>query len=843
MSTLERLKSNLKTYLECGGDSVTSKYLEGALEIIKSELKEIQSNILSSIEIRNVNYVKSAQQLDNIHNQICGTTRSLKDIKLRLENLMGSTDLAQEVDEKAKICKIKSEINALDLACSVFEIMSWLQSIFAEFDTYLAQNEFDMAADTLCNAYNKLKDISLDENNIVGENNTYLTDIASFDNNVFEDIMMEYLFRRGKLVSTVEKLFKKIFVIKDNEITVRITFPSNFLNQNITLDSCEDSEDPFCCKEGEMFCVKLQDIWYALSSVGILDEHIDHICRLCINKILDPLIEKCIKISNDSECKYCLIPEITREVSENKWSYKVSSQEKGEAKLSSNLTVYDYVIPVISSILSFLAEYCLAGNIHILSSFGKSLWSWLSRRLLYGLVTPNSRDGQLLRDLEIHARSLQLIPLNENTITSYVGQLETTRYEEKKIEALSLAREWIMKDDTSIVLVDDSTEIGSLTNLLKQCGVQNGKPIDKSNDLLSKMSIVGSGLCMDNAVTSIQETNESFLSLPSCGITTSTYLFVQKLHQVLDEAIQNNQKHCTGAAKQGYYLVRELVMLFIMLRPAIHSSKLLNDPLFAATFYTDCSYIIHHLVLFPFTYGNKLPAPLGQIGSFVDMILTLRKLQETAFSNLIEAEVKCIETSLIDKGLSVENIRQMSYDDVYIEAETSSISAIQRLKQLASTFSSTLAMNIYLKCFGYLVDKTIQVVLKQILQVAVSAQAESMTPDDASALALLLNNIANQIQRLFTFHIPKAQDLVSPSMSNVTRLTYSNAPSLESFVSYWDPFTAIRDTLDADIASVVQHKDKLKKYFQPVEIRGVLTLNPFLSCDVDEIYYLIMSSD
>ncbi|KAK6587689.1 centromere ZW10 [Cryptosporidium xiaoi] len=840
---LSNIKMKILAENECNSELSGSQGIKKLLSAIEDELKITRESILESIDISNINYVKSKKELDSIQNEVSVLKKTIDSLESKVDTDLSSTEGRIEIEE---VTSLKNEINELKKAGIFFESVAQLHSIFAEFDNYLVEFEFDLAADALSNANEKLSKIGFDENtpklvNEIGE---------GFDeSDVLEEVKIEYLLRKGRLVSTVERLFRYIFNSERNEIKIKMTFPKSLLmevtslSNNLILNNL--NETPISIDNNEEIRLSLQDVWYALNSVGVSNEHVAYLSKLCIDNILNPLISKACKLANEKKCEYKLVPYEARSNFESKWEYKVVRNKNSDEQIS----VYEYLVPVILSLLKFISEDCLTGNIHIISLFGKCTWNWIALRLLQGIpFTPNNKDGQLLRDLEVQSRSLQFISSVENTISKYVNQLETSRYEERKMNALNFARECIMRDDPSIVLVDDSTEIGSLTNLLKQCGVKESK-CDKSSEISNIISLIDETDLVNNvsigAFSSIQNENESFLQLQICGVSTCAHSLMQRIHQILDEAVTDCQKHFADSAKQGYYLVRELIMLFILLRPTAHKERLNNDPLFTATFYTDCSYLIHHLILIPFTYSSKFTPQASQMGSFVDLLMTLRKLQDTAISSLLDKEVAMIKKILEEEALSIDSMRNMSFDQTFIEAETAYVDIVQRLKKLSFMFSSTLPLQIYLQSFGFIVDETIRITLSQVLKIANSKYAETIHPDDASSLVSLLNSMATQIQKLFECHVYKANrdSLYANIELNNSRLIYNDPPSLVGFLNYWDSLTILRDTLDADIASIVQQKGKLKANFKPDEIRGILKLNPFLSPTVDEVYCIIMSSE
>ncbi|TRY53297.1 Centromere/kinetochore protein [Cryptosporidium tyzzeri] len=852
----------LKILSEAQSENLGGSFPENIRKLlgtVEEELRTVRESVLESIDISNINYVKSRKELDSLQTETVALRKTIASIETKVEGDLGSSKGVTEIEE---INNIKRDLATLKKASIFFETIAQLHSIFAEFDNYLVEYEFDLAADALSNADQKLNEINFDDSNInqIGSENitgNRAIQQVEEEKDVFEEVKIEYLHRRGRLVSIIELLFRCIFHFERNEIRIRLSLPRSVLMEVSDFSLGYDSENP-CSEDGDEVRISLQDVWYSLISLGVVNEHVAYLSKLCIENILDPLVSKSSKLSTEKNCGYKLLPFETRSHNECKWEYKVVCNKLGDKNkefdevedCDNQRSVYEHGIPVLISILKFLSDDCFTGNIQVISLFGKYTWSWISPRLLHGVSsTPTTKDCQILREFEVQARSLQIIPAGEDTISNYVNQLETSRYEERKLHVLNFAREIIMRDDPSIILVDDSTEIGSLTNLLEQCGVQKSK-VDKCDDLSNLISLIGEGDLIGNmeidSFSSIQNENESFLQLQICGVSSCAHSLIQKIHQLLDEALLDAQKHCLNSAKQGYFLVRELVMLFILLRPTIHKERLDSDPLFAATFYTDCTYLIHHLILIPFTYGSKFPPPIPNIGSFVDLLLTLRKLQETAISSLLTKESESIRELIEEKALSMESMKNMSLDQTFIEVETIIVDIVQQLKRVSSMFSSTLPINIYLESFGILVDETIRITLDQVLKLATSDDVQDVSPDDASALVLLLNNLASQIQRLFECHIFKINNKDGSSSNfgvHNSRLIYNDPPSLVGYLKHWDSLTVLRDTLDADIASVVQQKHKIKALFQDYEIRGILNLNPFLSSNVDEVYYIIVSSN
>lgn len=84
------------------------------------------------------------------------------------------------------------------------------------------------------------------------------------------------------------------------------------------------------------------------------------------------------------------------------------------------------------------------------------------------------------------------------------------------------------------------------------------------------------------------------------------------------------------SAIELFYCARDLFDLIRCIRPLIQLDPATATQASALLLHNDCMYVSHHLLTIGYQYKTKLPPPLNETATFVDMIAELRKIGETA---------------------------------------------------------------------------------------------------------------------------------------------------------------------------------------------------------------------
>merc|ERR1719262_268953 len=85
--------------------------------------------------------------------------------------------------------------------------------------------------------------------------------------------------------------------------------------------------------------------------------------------------------------------------------------------------------------------------------------------------------------------------------------------------------------------------------------------------------------------------------------------------------------------------IQELVSLFLVLRPNVHSARLRSDAAFCSVFLNDCLYLAHVLVMLP---HPKHAHPATTMGHFLDLVCELRRLGDAQLAELVKTQQEAL---------------------------------------------------------------------------------------------------------------------------------------------------------------------------------------------------------
>merc|ERR1719420_839559 len=113
---------------------------------------------------------------------------------------------------------------------------------------------------------------------------------------------------------------------------------------------------------------------------------------------------------------------------------------------------------------------------------------------------------------------------------------------------------------------------------------------------------------------------------------TDAALFPPEPAAALAEAVR--QIGATGEPAQ-VTTIHELMSLFLVLRPNVHSARLRSDAAFCSVFLNDCLYLAHVLVVLP---QAKHAPPATTMGHFLDLVCALRRLGDAQLAELVRTQ-------------------------------------------------------------------------------------------------------------------------------------------------------------------------------------------------------------
>ncbi|KAF8819901.1 hypothetical protein IE077_003824, partial [Cardiosporidium cionae] len=776
-------------------------------------------------------------------------------------------------------------VSTLRAASEFLEALCHLQSVLSDFDRILETQAYDIAAEHIQSASEILNNLSAHSLNEEPE--------------ILQDIKLDYLQRRGRLISRLDEAFIQFFIFQPGQVIVRQTLAFVDRNESELLanETAPSSSSP---------PLNLSDLLYALRSLNLFEQRIESLAQFLKNNIITLLFDEVLLISEN----FHLIENM--QVDENQitaaWSWNtckisetetttsgiqassssVSQAAKASHTMASPATPHELIIPLLQSLMKFV------GHPQAMGSFGRYIWGLICKKLLQELPSPTFQGSELLKEFETSMLAIDLIPPTEKRLSKYVARFREALYDQRKIAILSEARELILlsSEDTSVICVSDSTEVGSLStgmcvspegvalpkrtnshvedeNASKDTRAQQKDIVDETTSAgVSKRKFFQDSTSFsvspsfssstasyitekersyrhsgqhpassqEEVLTAVLEESDSFMRLPRCSVSRHTHKLVQTLLGLLDEAVDASNKNQLHSSQQLFLLVRELASLFIMIRPSSSKVQLLADPQMCAIFFSDCTYLAYHLMTTPFTHGSKLRKSLSQYCFFLDLIIALRKLQETFFMHMMGIQRQRILSSFHAIG----DLRNLSSDDEYFRSEAAMSGAMSLLGSILSCWRSILPFHVCAESFALLVNIFLKSLVNKVLTVG------DLSSADVNALVLLLSSTAFQLESLLSSPMAiqdyKEKQTRVASSAQASALVDKSSESLpvetelfdiKTSISYWESFELMRNLLSSDFSVLMQQRERFSKAFNADDLRRLLSLNPYLHQSIE----------
>jgi len=379
------------------------------------------------------------------------------------------------------------------------------------------------------------------------------------------------------------------------------------------------------------------------------------------------------------------------------------------------------VLPVLESLFAFVQEHLSGTSSDICNLFGKRLWPATTFCLLRHFDTYANSSGEALESFESLMQSSGLIANREKTLSRHVQEHRRSLGEQRRATMLADARGWLMQGDSSLVSVSDATEPGSVTQLLASIPQKEAAPSELSvrdPDCYTSFS--------EDLQQMLQEEG-SLLRLPTMKVSSATHKLVGIMRSLMDEVVKLAREGDSNAENLNR-LVRELCALFAILRPYTQRAQLRTSPHSCAIFLADCMYLVHALLILPYTYRKRLPGDKQNLSMFVDLVPQLRQLGENHFLAMLRHMQEQIVVALGPCDFAAG----VAQDRAYIAAEAALGAAVQRVKLAAQGMASALPRQLLHETAALLLGVVCQDLRGKLFKL------QYATPDEVGNLSALL---------------------------------------------------------------------------------------------------------
>ncbi|CAD7928408.1 unnamed protein product [Amoebophrya sp. A25] len=238
----------------------------------------------------------------------------------------------------------------------------------------------------------------------------------------------------------------------------------------------------------------------------------------------------------------------------------------------------DFLLGILGSMIGYLRDF--VADRSAVEAIGRHAWP-----VIVDFLRECAGDPALLTDFEAKAASLDFISASDCTLGTLAAERKTGVQARAKI--LEDARNWMVSQDMTTVQVSAASSSSIMSGIDK----------DLSGYLFS-----------------------------ACCVSQSACKLVEKVRSSVVAGIRDPL-----TTKDQQALSRQLITLFLLVRPHVHRERLTTDAFSCGIFFNDCMYFAFQLTVLPFEHGASRP-----ITWLVDFVPTLRKLGQAHLVALLK---------------------------------------------------------------------------------------------------------------------------------------------------------------------------------------------------------------
>merc|ERR1712156_724142 len=135
--------------------------------------------------------------------------------------------------------------------------------------------------------------------------------------------------------------------------------------------------------------------------------------------------------------------------------------------------------------------------------------------------------------------------------------------------------------------------------------------------MIASTSDLGRDASFSKELQQMLQQQAGLLRLPTMKVSSATHRLVGLMRSLMDEVVKLAREG-DAAAEDLNRLIRELCALFAILRPYAQKAQLRTSPHSCAIFLADCLYLVHALLILPYTYRKQLPSDEQNLSMFID---------------------------------------------------------------------------------------------------------------------------------------------------------------------------------------------------------------------------------
>ncbi|KAG6576554.1 Centromere/kinetochore protein zw10 [Phytophthora cinnamomi] len=567
--------------------------------------------------------------------------------------------------------RLKKQVQQSKAMLTLIEQLTEMDRLLGDVDEAIDQQRFVAASESVAEVERLVRELAEAEQ---GEDG----DVE--DRKIIRVVKLQLLSKKNRLLNQLARYFACTAVWKDGTLKVTAGFSENEFEP--TSVSMEERRSDFwkACEVLDMLTPKLKEIAKAIS------QHL-------IKPMLQMPLSSVQQTRDDSGVTLKIAPQ---NVSADGDASSVESEVESKCA---------HVV----SVLQFVHAELFAGNAELMNQLGDFMWKIpgnLEAQLMNLLQDKIPQDSAALdayRDVLVTAvTSLEntLVAIgfsacSNSQLRGFFDQLDQLHAKKRRQAILSQGRDLMRHGYHDSVKITGATE---------KCSLNASGGTGKKDKNGGKG---GAGFSTSPASSSADDAESSCFQIPDYRVTVCVHEVVELAHQTLVEA-------CTAGAMSAKLLFqtsRDLFFLFRTIVPTLYEDDIANDPRACMLYHNDCLYITYHMLVIGHLYKHRLPAPLNQTATMIDMVSAFRDAGERALTSYTTAQLDEVESGM--KALPSLGALDSEYDMEVVESFLKS--ALYKLNGMSSSWREGLPVAVYNKVMSRMLEPIVKTVVDDIL--------------------------------------------------------------------------------------------------------------------------------
>ncbi|KAG3116662.1 hypothetical protein PI124_g5902 [Phytophthora idaei] len=572
------------------------------------------------------------------------------------------------------------------------------------------------------------------------------------DRKIIRVVKLQLLSKKNRLLNQLTRYFSCTAVWKDNALKVTAGISDNELDgANLSMEE------------------RRSDFWKACEVLDILTPKMKDIAKAISQHLIKPMLQ---------------MPRGTLKQmrKDSGVTLKIVAQNAKDVSTDSEVAEVQRKCANVVSVLQFVHAELFASNAELMNLLGDFMWKIpcnLEAQLMNLLQDKIPQDAAALEayrgvltaaitSLENTLVAIGFSACSNSQLRGFVDQLNQLHSEKRRQVILSNGRDMMRRDYHDSVKIKGASEKCSLT--ASSGSGKKGKGTGKGD----------SGSSSSAVSSSMDEVESSCFQVPDYRVTVCAHEVVELVHQTLVEACTSGE----SSANLLFQTARDLFFLFRTIVPTLYEDDIANDPRTCMLYHNDCLYITYHMVVIGHLYKHRLPAPLNQTATMVDMIPSFRDAGERALTSYTAAQVEEVLSGM--RALPSLSALDSEYDTERVESFLKG--ALYKLNGVSSSWHEGLPLAVYNKVMSRMLEPLVKNFVDGVL-------AQTKISENTGAHLHHLLSLLVESETLFASSAQAAKFV--PSIGRLSKL-----PTI-----LMDPLTTVRDKFNSGSLDAFSSKE------------------------------------